>query len=276
MQKECEMCGGFYETDNKNRKYCDDCLTHWKRNTTTLRYAEHRMNSRREPKIHEWTCNYCGKTFKFPRKRDFCTDKCETQYKIEHNTCAQCGKPLFPIIQSTTKAFCSDDCRNTYKYNQAVVKGLVKTCPACNKKFIASSLQQRFCSQPCATQGKSKPAARMNWCHCPVCGKNFMSESFRPCDKPCSEKCDEIYSAQQEQKRAEYKAAHKQFIEDKKQTRKQAQKDKEVAENGLCGYCKVSYKDCPWMESEFRCKPEGAVYQNSKIVKCPLFKDSRK
>ena len=28
MQKECAICGIIFDTENKNRKYCDDCSAH--------------------------------------------------------------------------------------------------------------------------------------------------------------------------------------------------------------------------------------------------------
>ena len=48
--------------------------------------------------------------------------------------------------------------------------------------------------------------------------------------------------------------------------------DDYIKENGCCGICTTSYKDCERMQSEFRVIPKGARYVNSKIVQCPKFK----
>ena len=56
------------------------------------------------------------------------------------------------------------------------------------------------------------------------------------------------------------------------QQEQKKQLDDYIKENGCCGICTTSYKDCERMQSEFRVIPKGAKYVNSKIVQCPKFK----
>lgn len=62
MEKECEICGAFFTTNNKNRKYCDDCSRH----SRSRRYEYEnalRVSRRRlyEPVLHHGNCGQCGR-----------------------------------------------------------------------------------------------------------------------------------------------------------------------------------------------------------------------
>ena len=69
MTKECPICGGYFETTNNLRKYCDDCSAHTQAREREYDKAYKESYYRMyEPELIHGTCSECGKDFDIPKK----------------------------------------------------------------------------------------------------------------------------------------------------------------------------------------------------------------
>lgn len=156
--------------------------------------------------------------------------------------------------------YCSHECREEARWNAAKERGHVQTCQNCGTKFIRSS--GSFCSRKCYNQAvksgwksqNPKPVkhiASEKAC-CSICGHEFI----RPAGTEypyCSPECRKI------------------AFDNSRKKRKMQKVDAELKKRGLCWCCKTSYTDCERISSNFQYSPEGAVFQNNKIIRCPKF-----
>lgn len=277
-EKECEICGKWFQPNRSNQKYCEDCRQYSSRKRDRMnRNIEHSIRMRgtgQAPVKYDCKCAECGKEFvSWNHPRDFCSNQCASQYRIEHTRCAQCGKLMIDTNDQRDvlghKWFCSDECKHAHRWQVAKSKGMVKTCPQCHKEFIGNN---KYCSEDCyrayikehGVQHKPIPTIRVN---CAICGKSFNCRINQTALPICSKACKDRYFQSNKEFREQY-IAEQQAAEEAK--RKQA-REKYIEENGLCSICKTHYKDCERMSSNFRIKPKGAMYKNSKIVSCPKF-----
>lgn len=99
MEKECEICGGYFEANHGGRRYCDKCQKHSDRKRMYAKQDQERANRRYEvmlwrPKIFEGDCEICGKHLKkeyryvwqlkygYDNKRHyFCSKTCLKEYE---------------------------------------------------------------------------------------------------------------------------------------------------------------------------------------------------
>ena len=78
MEKECAICGIIFNTDNKNRKYCEDCAAHTRTRQNEYERAAQRAYWRSYyDDVVEHKCSQCGKIFKMPQ---YLVDKRFTEY----------------------------------------------------------------------------------------------------------------------------------------------------------------------------------------------------
>lgn len=116
-EKECEVCGGDFETYKADQKYCSrDCMS----------------ESFTKEKV-EKTCPNCSTEFElYPsgdeRGRKFCSTECANEYKRkngasgedhwlynrETSTCEWCGDD-FEHLPSKERRFCSYDCSSSWQ-----------------------------------------------------------------------------------------------------------------------------------------------------------------
>lgn len=129
MEKECPICGGLFYTENKNRKYCDDCAAHTQARRNEIERAERRIYWRtKEPKLFFGKCDECGKDFKTAQYLLFSQWNPETRKKVvfcsrkawlhTHDVCDYCGKPLkedyYTIPELEGAKFCAKVCAERY------------------------------------------------------------------------------------------------------------------------------------------------------------------
>lgn len=132
MEKECPICGGLFYTENKNRKYCDDCAAHTQARRNGIERAERRIYWRtKEPKLFFGKCDECGKDFKTAqyllfsqwnpetrKKVVFCSRKCRKAWLHTHDVYDYCGKPLkedyYAIPELEGSKFCAKVCAERY------------------------------------------------------------------------------------------------------------------------------------------------------------------
>ena len=182
MEKECEICGVFFETQNKNRKYCDVCRYHpdQKKKRMEKAYAEskRRMTGVIPPPEFKGICSWCGEVFFHPqharynlgsyeshdgKEHVFCSKKCKYNYIKHYAVCKFCGKSLadsdsYDPSKPYTK-FCSKDCKEKYKIKIAKENGTFHICENCGNPFIRGD--GTFCSKKCysdAIKNGWKPA----------------------------------------------------------------------------------------------------------------------
>lgn len=74
MIKKCPVCGVEFETNIKNKKYCsDECR------------KQARNQRKREARLKEKKCKYCGKTFIGNDKTVYCSDDCAKKSKQDYD-----------------------------------------------------------------------------------------------------------------------------------------------------------------------------------------------
>ena len=172
MEKECEICGCFFDTDKKNRKYCDDCSAH-----TEARRREYEAAARRvywrtyEPKTYQGTCPQCGKEFKALARRvvrqsnpeggddlAFCSKRCRKEWLHSRDLCDHCGAPLdgggVRPEELPGWKFCSESCMNLHLKEERLRIGEIRTCEFCGRRFMNGN--SRFCSESCYRKFRSK------------------------------------------------------------------------------------------------------------------------
>ena len=227
MEKECQICGGLFYTENKNRKYCDDCAAHTQTRVNEIERAQRRACLiTKEARLFNGKCDQCGKEFKTPKhllfsQRDsttgkqviFCSRKCRKTWLHTHDVCDYCGKPLkedyYTIPELIGSKFCSSRCSSYYLRSQKIRIEVLRECEFCGKKYVGDN--ERFCSDSCYKNSKKRGVnlehnhnktpkkeikffRRQEFCEC--CGKE-MTKFYRlpiPCDfvfprHTCSPEC---------------------------------------------------------------------------------------
>lgn len=298
MEKECIICGKFFKTDNPIRKCCDDCSEHYNQRkreyTNAYAASKRRMWGTYEPEVIEKKCDGCGKTYKTihrlliswdPHHDDnklyFCTDQCKWRYAASHTYCSVCGKSMenngrFSLNNSTGTFYCCDECETKGKWEIARRNGEVKICIHCGKEYISKG--KYFCGNQCYQEAvkagwrpekkEESKLVKINLT-CIVCGKTVTKEcnpkDVSPFRFICSNECrDKLITW----KKKKADANIKKNVE---------VKDLNKVTTALCADCRVSYKDCERMQSEFRVLPKGAHYNNKGIlVICPKYQPPKK
>ena len=141
IKKECGICGILFYTENKNRKYCEDCSAHREARKREYERAYERVRARTyEPKLIHCNCSQCGREFKLPKRLivfqtnyktherlPFCSKRCRRAWLHDNNLCDQCGRPLTGDligIQSLPWAsFCSESCRRAFMRRERIKEG---------------------------------------------------------------------------------------------------------------------------------------------------------
>lgn len=135
IEKECGICGIRFYTENKNRKYCDDCSAHREARKREYERAYQRIKTRTyEPKMIHEKCSHCGRKFRLPKKYGvfqtdfrpgsfqerlpFCNKRCRMAWLHDNDLCDHCGRPLegelINIQSHPLTRFCSESCKKIY------------------------------------------------------------------------------------------------------------------------------------------------------------------
>lgn len=241
----------------------------------------------------------------------FCSNDCKIAYNREHDSCLCCGKslkdsPLYDGIHWYTQ-FCNQNCHDTYLLKRAEKAqryggdDIIHICEGCGKPFVRNDRNARFCSQECykETQSRKKAARQPIVKECPYCKKTFSSETGKTfCSKECykaavkegwksnaSLRWEAEREKEREEKQKEREERQKEKQKERELAKEERQKERERAKKEkaekvkpkegeqLCATCKVSYKDCERMQSNFRILPKGAHYNNMGVLTvCPKYK----
>ena len=285
MDKECEICGGFFTPTRSNQKYCPECSKDSYRLKIKMQKNLDRIaRTYYKPTYYKHICVQCGAEFESTSEiQSFCGAKCRKKHRQENAVCEYCGKNLLEqgiVIQpnQTRGLYCNDECRKKAKWQRAKEYGRIGKCPQCGKEFIRQKDGKTYCSMECykAAKEAAKAAAekKPKMHKCKECGKSFphgaginawgtsLNGAF--CSKECAKKY-EIKIAENKQRLKQHKQA-----EAEKKAR--IERERYIRQNGLCGICKTAYPDCERMQSNFTYSPKGAYFENGKITKCPKFK----
>lgn len=229
MQKECVICGILFNTDNKNRKYCDDCSSHTRARRDEYRRALSRSFWRTyEPKLHHGVCAQCKKEFKYPQDLfyrselmdrlqgdlEFCSNRCISDWRHERGLCTTCGGPIdessnFLPDDLLGRKFCSTRCKSKYMQREKLTLTSLRKCIVCGEAFLARD--GLFCGKRCQKKWQNTragdPSQDSNAIgdvlvrreRCDVCGKWTNSYHMLPQDYDyrfppcaCSKKCRTI------------------------------------------------------------------------------------
>ena len=203
--KICEICGSSFEPRNGNQKYCTECGKDPEAARTRYELAVRRnkINAGDFVKPMEKDCKNCGKKFITTyESREFCSENCRDEYKVNTAVCPYCKKKLIDKGITTGRGYCSEECRKKDELEGAIARGLYGPCEQCGKKFIHRNEQARFCSQACsiayrAAHKKPKPAPvkRDLTRKCPACGRVFTITPQQYSKVYCSSECRDRYKA---------------------------------------------------------------------------------
>ena len=295
--KECAICGKFFETTTKQRKYCDTCRDHPE--NKSREYARGLMMSKNrlyEPEVLEYTCAHCGEKFKtiqrlvlssgsIDNKEYFCSPKCKEEHLKARATCRFCGKSLKDkedyAVGVWSKQFCDDKCLAQYNWHVAEEKGKIKKCALCGEAFVSGKQRKFFCSQTCYSAAVKKgwkppvsdgPKTCVQLLPCIVCGKRVKREFPLPLPREftptfCTKTCYDKYQADQIEQQRRREASILAY-KSEKHPRKPVTKN-----DNLCATCKTPYRDCEKMRSNFQTLPEGACCNKAGVVvSCPRYK----
>ena len=276
-EKECEICCGLFTPATARQRYCPECGKNPERAKLQLAIAQtvSRRHAGDTYQVTERICGQCGKSFRFAGPQRFCSAACERQHTVDTAKCAFCGRNLKAagiLVTRGGRHWCSSDCLDKQHWADAEAAGRVRECQRCGKRYIAhSTFGGVFCSRPCYDAARAegwraekepivRPTPTTIRVKCPVCGKAF--ERIYGLSGPacCSKEC---YQIAYERNRAEAEAAR---------ARKLAREGKRTI--SLCASCRVSYTDCPWMQSDHSRHPVGAVVVNGNVLSCPLFDEA--
>ena len=285
MDKECEICGGFFTPYRSYQKYCSECgKDSYNLKIKLQKNLDRIARMYYEPTYYKHICKQCGEEFESTSKvQDLCSAKCRIKHRRETAVCEYCGKNLLEqgieIQPNQTRGlYCNDECREKAKWKRAKEDGRIGKCPQCGKEFIRQKNGKTYCGMECYKAAnearKAEAAKKPKMCKCTNCGKVFsagtginawgtsLNGAF--CSKECANKY-EIKIAENKQRLKQ----HKQAVAEKKASR---DKERFIKQNGLCGICKTAYSDCERMQSNFTYSPKGAYFENGKVTKCPKFK----
>lgn len=228
IEKECEICGAYFRTDNPMRKYCDRCAVHSTDKKRSARAAV--MKSRRrmqepEPETVEITCSVCGRKVRVVKDHmvtagdfgsgrvTFCGMACKNRWKEDHSFCACCGKPMKGTGRynphNNGRQYCSDECSEKARWEKAREEGRVQSCAFCGTEYIRSKNSKGpFCSRDCYSKAvqdgwksperekkKMLPASVTRNEVCTVCGKRYqrkytdIKEATKSPYMFCSDEC---------------------------------------------------------------------------------------
>ena len=229
MQKECAICGIIFNTENKNRKYCDDCSAHTRSRRDEYERALARSYWRTyEPKLHSGVCAQCKKAFKIPTdlldrpevkertqgELEFCSKRCLVDWRHERGLCTNCGAPIdelsgFLPDDLLGRKFCSNSCKYRYMRQEKLSITSLRKCICCGKIFVSNT--GLFCGKRCLKKWRDMGGTfsfrtsnvvgdvLVRRQRCDVCGKwtnsiHMLPQEydyvFPPC--ACSRKCRKI------------------------------------------------------------------------------------
>ena len=317
-EKECPICGAFFSTPTKIRKYCDNCAKNADRKARYMEYQIQR-SKKEHPSINliKYVCELCGKEHVVETKyltklkvcggsrsswddedHYYCCEQHRDQARHDHAVCSNCGKSLegcdYDYSPYRPDNYCSAECEYIHEDAKATYKGWKHQCQYCGKEFIRKVGKGKayFCSRDCSLQAKKQgwvsPEAKEREAdrisnqvqikyNCSQCGREYI-QTYRDNIAAILDKDDHHFCTQDCKKAFfdDMRRKAKQEIQEAKQraAEKEAEND---ANEPLCATCKVSYKECERMQSNFRILPEGAHYNNNGIlVTCPKYIDGRK
>ena len=248
---------------------------------------------------------YTARKLKPAQAPKHCSRECASKARIAATKCATCGKPMPGSGDERDTMgkpwYCSDACRDAAAWKKAEATGEVRTCPECGKRFVGK--KTTYCSKACyeTRQARKRAEAAKSTRTCPECGKEFSGKQTTYCSKACYDACvkrkmearkanpypyavrcagcgSEIKLKYRPDPEKEYVcgrcAAERKTKAPSAKAMAMAKARKEldyVLRNGLCPICRVPYPDCERMSSNFRYSPEGASFQDGKVVRCPKF-----
>ena len=308
-EKECVVCGTLFTAKRDTAKYCEK---HKRNGARTLAKMEakqrHEQYEYDSHKLITFNCDYCGREHTVERYllskltisagsttnwdeqvHHYCCVQHKERDRQDHQYCDNCGKSLkdctYPYSIYTKYNYCSADCEASHKQKLSLSEGKTFICQHCGNTFRRQYADVAyFCSQEC-----SKAAKKAGWkspktiakeeaeakqivhvkLKCNQCNKIFTEtykneidayidqRNYHFCSKDCR---STFYNALREQRK-------------KEEAKQKADKVTLSPGESLCATCKVSYRDCERMRSNFRIIPKGAHYSNKGIlVECPKYR----
>lgn len=299
LSYKCEYCGRDHTIEARivhKVKVCSGSRWCWDENDHYYCCVEHADQDRHDH-AH---CSFCGKSlkgsnydFSMYRENNFCSYECESNYdrKIAEENgwvhkCLNCGKEF---IRKGTAKYCCKDCANEGQKNANKSKPKPEPkyagqfrCTVCGKEFSKTFRDQKkyideslssthYCSKECEETWKKECKLRH--------AKAVERAKKAKAEKESSKRLTQVKSPQVDELKKKLKeltadvADLERRLAELENSSTTRLVDSENCNLALCTTCKVSYKDCERMRSNFRIIPKGAHY-NSRgiIVECPKYK----
>jgi 5-methylcytosine-specific restriction endonuclease McrA len=115
-------------------------------------------------------CGWCQETFRRrwfgrPPTRSYCSEVCRVRlaeggippWARDERYCLHCKGPL---SGSTTRRFCSDQCRGRFHHQGKGTRVLRHSCEICGTIWSSTSKRARFCSLTCQRYGQPAPTEK--------------------------------------------------------------------------------------------------------------------
>ncbi|MBR0060987.1 MAG: hypothetical protein IJP68_05850 [Selenomonadaceae bacterium] len=133
----CAVCGKHFQSDDKNRKRCPECLAEYKRQCEEKRQAKLNKPPKAPKPPRTKICVVCGKEFELRPKDSLakspktCSKEChdKLQPPLQDKACVICGKVFHP--KHAKQKCCSPECAAKFNSGEKVAR---KDKPAQRKK----------------------------------------------------------------------------------------------------------------------------------------------
>ena len=289
MEKQCVLCGGYYEALRSTQKYCPQCkgVARGRQKILAQRAARARRFDKDTQKLYSRECRNCGKLFESPDKSAvFCSTDCLHNYKIDHTSCAICGKPMrgsgSECYIRGQQWYCSPECKSAARDIKRVHSIPTSTCVVCGKKYKGWG---KFCSDVCQAEDKRRSMyipdviqRRCAGCHkvfraehyvqvlCPDCESKGIIPS--DCVANTCKGCGKTFATYR------YHMVYcstclRQFMEEP--TDHSCTIENQTGDS-LCKTCIHTYNDCPYLQSSRSLLMPGCKTFMDKMLKCDKYR----
>lgn len=220
-ERKCLICGRAYVKviGVSFAKYCsEECRRKAAKEQSKARHKLNYKSQRKQGKCA--ICKSCGKKFyKVQQKQTFCCVKCREKYrykqgkgKIHQYKCEWCGKTFYGGVKRNKNyyRFCSRKCSakhiaqvkkdrsKPYKYIGTSMVWKINKCKTCGKIFLDTS-KHLYCCAECSkemcrrrSEQKREAIYKNQRKHCRNCGIVFIP-TVKKSKVFCSEECREEY-----------------------------------------------------------------------------------
>lgn len=151
--KECPVCGCFFETISQKAVFCSDKCRRYNHKDIVSQVQE---------------CKQCANEFNYYILRDFCGMGCKKKYSAENRkpleirvpkpllklSCIQCGDSY--ETKSRNSKFCTSECRYRYRNENRARELFAHRCRECGCHYESTREFSAYCSGDCSNKYQNR------------------------------------------------------------------------------------------------------------------------